>query len=442
MPIPIPGLPNHYFPRALVVLQVFLEDNVPASAGLPAPVPVILSPSNLVVERNDARHADECTIVLDYKDFLLDARIVKAIQVSAHMEDLQQAEQPMLPTPLNLRFIGLVDEPKTDLSEASETVTFRCRDFTAQWLDRKWGQTPIPATITLQAAVELMRAAIVPATLPAIFDPTAATAAATPLNIVLGGKKVYAAKRDADAWEVLSDLCALFGLVPVYDRDLLMIRPAAPTAPGPAPTFIYGQLVERLSFQRDLRNRRAKPVKVVQWDPQKGLPLEVYWPAPAPAGKVQPTATGVATPTVTLEYQQHNVTGSLSLAELTLVARRLYDESKAGDLEGTLETKEMWDLIVPGLSLLGLANGSTIAIAFDPLTEGGTLSFAPAGATKYLLDILRPNALVADVASMVTAAWYTAQTTAVLFYVRAARHEWDRDSGYRLKLDFVQFILG
>lgn len=420
-------LPKVYHPRALVTLVAVLNNGVGA--------PIAAIPRTVEWTRNSARKADTCSVMLDYRDFPLDPRILQAVHVQAHVDTLIHPDLPFVPTLLNKRFVGLADSNAVGIGE-DNTVTLECRDFTGLFLDRPWPGTPIPATITLQAAVEMVRVMVAPKTLPTVFEPAAADAAATPLTVVLG-KNFYEPPEDATCWDVLTDICALFGLVPVWDLDVLHVRTAARSGLGNA-MFILGQNVARLSLSRDFKGASKKPVVVKCWDPVKGIALEGRWPVVVEPS-VEPDTLGVPGPKQEAPVQ-YNVTGLYTPDDLILLARRIYDEAAEREIRGEIETRDMRD---PFMSdILALSNGDTLILNVDPGYAAGIDGMTEAEAIAYLANPYRQNSLSESVAGAVVAAYKQAQRLDTTFYVAEAHHRWDRESGYSMTARFINFVFG
>lgn len=450
------GLPSNYFPRCLVAISLVLDDQIPGSPGTPVPPAYTVIPRDVEVDKNDARTADICRVQLDYRDFPFDPRAIRGAHVVVHLDGLLDPLVPMIPSRLNARFIGLIDEMEADHSGGGERVSLRCRDYTGLGLDLRWSAvvpsapapappTPFPIAGTFQSVVEAVRLLVWPLTLPAVFlDPTVA---AQSLALKLG-KLTWTAKDGDSVWQVLTDMCAVFGQVPVWNLDQLEIRPPALPKPGAA-SFVYGQNLESLKFKRDYRGRKEKPVRVVAWDPTKGLALEAQYPPlgdPRGVKKKQkagvaglPGAGGAAVPSATPEYLQYNVEGAYTPVDLLALAMALYTESRQ-ETTGELTTKDLDDLA--GLSILGLSNGDPITVALWPDVMASIASMSPPEAIAFLSDPFRANSLSPIVAAALVDAWTRAQTMTPLWHVKSAKHAWNVESGYKLVVEFQNYILG
>lgn len=433
MAVPVPIPPKVFYPRAVARLQVLFDDQV----GGVTPAAFDAIPRTVDVRRNTARKADTCRVELDYRDFPLDPRLLKDVLIAVHIESVLDPLVDIIPTRLNLRFIGRVDEPHVTLGPDQETVRLEARDFTEAFTGFRWGATPIPTPpgTTLQAVVELIRAAVVPETVPTVFNDLAAAAAQVGERT---GRSVFTPEDDDSAWDVMIKVCDLFGLVPVWDLDVLTVRTAAQAGIGSA-FMIYGQNVESLKFSRNLKQKKAKQVKIVAWNPVLGASLEAVYPVnPADVGTTRISAQG--TPKVTVEQVQYNVEGPYDPVTLGVLAQRVYAELAQSQLIGTLETRDMRDVFEA--PIVGLKNGDLLICKLGPEVQASIESMSPPEAIAFLSNPVRPNALNPGAAAALVAAWMTVQQLAVQFYVTEAHHRWDRDNGYSLEIGFREFVLG
>lgn len=431
--LPIP--PKVYHPRAVVLVSAILDDHIPGSPGIPATWPMI--PRSVTWTNTSARKANSASVELDFRDFPLDPRMLKDVLVTIHAEDALDPSLPLIPTPLNKRFVGLVDKPETKMDDGGEVVSFDCRDYTGIWLDTKMPTAPpISLLLPLSAIVEAIKLLVTPLLPPVLFlDP----AAAALVPGVTKGKTLLTVGKGDTAWDVLTKLCALYALVPVFDVDVLTIRSATRFGINRR-KLVYGQNVESLSFRRDLTSEPAtKKVVVNCWNPVLGIPVQGFYPAVVVRTKMK--TKGI--PQVSLDEVTYNVHGNYSIAELILIAKRIYDEQATQEVEGELTTKEMADSTFPlGLGLLGLSNGDTLDVRLGRDLHSSIAGMSPPEAIAFLSNPLKTNSLNPVAAAALVQAWTTAGVLAVSFYVREAVHTWDRDGGYNLNVSFINFLLG
>lgn len=446
--------PRYYYPRCLAVIGLVLEDQIPGSPGVPLPPTYTVIPRHAEVLRNDARTADTCSLELDYRDFPFDPRAIRGAHVSVHVDDVLDPTFPLIPNPLNARFIGILDDMEANHEGDGERVTLRCRDYTSLAIDLKWAallqQAPAPAlpvpwpiTGPLSAVIEAIRALVWPLTKPAIFLDPSVPAQSLALKM---GRTTWTARADDTVWDVLTDMCAVFGQVPVWNLDQLEIRPPAFPKVAAA-TFIYGQNLEKLVFKKDYRNKKAKPIKVVAWNPTLGVAVEAqYPPLGDPRAKKFRQQAGVggvaggggaATPTGRTEYLQYSVEGNYTPVDLLAIAIGLYNESQQ-ETTGSLETCDLSDLAF--LPLLGLSNGDPISVTLWPEVMASIESMTPPEAIAFLADPFRPNSLSPPVAAALVDVWTKAQTLQILWHVKSSLLTWDAEDGVKLKIDFENYL--
>lgn len=431
--LPIP--PKVYRPRCVVIVGAQLDDQIPASPGVPATWQSI--PRKVSWQRNSARKADTATVELDMRDFPLDPRMLKGLLVTIHVEDALDPDLPMVATPLNKRFVGLVDSPESKLNNEGDIVTFDCRDFTGIWLDTKLlAQSVISLTQPLSAIVEQLRVLVTPLILPAIFtDP----AAAAFVPGVTKGKVNMTVGKDESAWDLLSRLLQLYGLLPVFDLDVLTIRTASRVGLNKR-ILTYGQNVTSLTFKRNLtREPKSRRITVHAWNPVLGVPVVGFFQPPEARIKLNTKGP----PKFKVTEVAYNVIGNYNVAELSLIAKRIYDEQATQQVEGTVETREMVDGFLPlGRPLLGLANGDTLTIRLGRDLMSTIQGMSPPEAAAFLSNPVRPNSLNPLAAAALVQAWTTAGVLAVTFYVRDADHSWSADEGYTMSATFINFLIG
>ncbi len=431
-PLAIP--PKLFRPRALVVVVALLDDQIPASTGVPTGWTMI--PRMCEYSRNTARKADTATVELDFRDFPLDPRAIKDILITIHVENALDPNLPMIPTFLNRRFVGLVDKQETTLSSSGEMVRMEARDYTGIWLDTKLQKgTVINLLQPLSAIVAQLQLLTTPTLPPAIFtDP----ASAAFMPGVTKGKTTLTVEKES-AWDLLSRLTQLYGLLPVFDLDVLVIRTAARSGIARR-RMVYGQNVSSLAFHRSLtRAPESRRITVRSWDPVKGVPVEGFFQPPNLRSKLGEKGS----PKIQITEIGYNVHGAYTPGDLILIAKRIYDEQQGEKIEGTLETRDLVDSGFPvGASLLGLANGDTLTIKLGRDLKSSIEGMSPPEAIAFLSNVTRPNALNPLAAAALVTAWTSAGTLATDFYVKAARHSWSAADGYTMSCEFINFLVG
>lgn len=412
-----------YYPRAAVELSLVLEGGDRVES-------FFVVPRKVQIERNDHRAADTFDVELDYQDLPFDPRAVQAAHVAIALGDVESPDRSVLEDPGRyLQLMGFADEPETELNEGSETVRLRGRDYTGVFLDTRWSGAAVDVTAPL---ITVARRIV--DTIPGMEKVTIETPqGAGPTDLVIAdilGKRKFAVKPDDDTWTVLSDLCAVAGLVPVFDLDTLAIRSASEVGRHRA-SFVYGEDVERLVYRRKYNEIRTMQVKVVCWDEQARLRREALWPRQPILTRTKISADGKTTydyaPIVPFYVQ-----GSYTPDALIAIARGIYDDLAREQVDGTLETREMTSA---GTDLWALANGDKLSVRL-----GKDLGCFQTMSAAELRRHLRARGLDESAARRLNEASSRADDLASSFYVKRARHSWDRESGYRLSVDFINYV--
>lgn len=434
------------FPRCLVVLTLVLDDQVPGpGVTLPA---ITAIPIDAEVTRDGPHSADTARLRLHGRDYPFDPRAVRQVHVTVHMENARTAYAPLAPRRETMRFCGLMDESEISHTAEGSAVTFKCRDYTALGLDRKWvsawdPETPFSIEGSLRSVVDRIKDLVWPLTPQAVFVGEAAGAAQQSVAQRMGTQILNAEDNDS-VWDVLVEICATFGLLPVFNLDQLEIRPLTFRRKVSA-RFVYGQNLEKLVFRRDHRGKRQQPVKVVCWNPTTGEGLEVTYPAipekylqQAGAGG-RPASAGEPRVTVNAEYMQHSLVAAMSREDLLALAIALY-ESSAPETKGELETRELLDA-GGSVSLLGLSSGDPIDIRFGTEVREALESMSPAEAVAWLSDGTRANHLRPEVAAALVDMWTRVQSLPTEWHVDQATFIWEEGRGISVRVGFATYLL-
>lgn len=424
------------YPRCVVRLDLLMEE-WGSSASVQRTIAVI--PRDCEITRNDARHADAARFTLDFHDFPMDPRTVRSARVSILLGDVGSPAGQL--DDEDLAFAGYMDTPKVHRSEEGATVTVECSDYTSTLLDYRWADGLIDVTAPLQDVVQ------------GIVDKIAALEGVTIgfseglSNLVLStitGRTRFAPRKNDDAWTVLTDLCALVGAVPVFELDLLLILSpddfgvdratflrSDTLAPNTA-AFVYGEAdgAESLSIQRKFRSAARRQIRVLCWDETARKVTEATYPASpvvvsktiTKAGKVRESAAPVLT---------FNTAGVYAAAELSDMARRLYNEVSREEVEVEFATHR----IAPTL-----ANGARVTITVSPTLSTDIAGLSAGEALQLLTSGPRPMA--SDVAEALVAGAAKADSLAREFYCRSATHRWSREGGYTLDAVLINILGG
>jgi len=471
-----------YYPRCVVALEVVFDKDVPKRNYT-----FLATPRSVEWKRNAPRKADQAKIVLNYRDFPLDPRLLSAVHVQVYAVDAKHPTTQVALTTQNLRFQGYVDVPESTLSDSDSEVQLECSDYTRLYLNRSWrrvadelpvgksnrkSEIRIPRGQTLEQFVEAVRAKVRPpgddgsGLPPTVFE----TPDVGRLSVSKRAAKNNLAMRDADtAWDVLTMVCEWFAQIPSWDIDpeqgpVLRIRPASSFSSVRA-HIPYGSRVKRLQFRRNLQAPERKAIRLLAWNPRTAEVVEGLWPrlGLAQGETVKKSGSSNADPdqirpegaaavpvidenakqrskaTSDLKRVQHVLEGDYTEKDLTDMAQLMYEEQAQGRVKGNLETIHMDGEF--DTNLLDMSNGDRLVVRLGPEFVAGPYHQSTSEAAAWLSNPHKPNALPREVAEVLMSAHAQVADLDVEFFVLDANHTWDSEIGYRLEIQFTDFLL-
>ena len=419
-----------YYPRALVVLDVLLEDY---GDGSPTDTHQIVAiPRQVTIHRNDHREADTAAVELEWRDLPLDPRAIRQARIGVYLADVGDPTAQLAPEDDEaLRFVGLVDEVELEHAEGSR-VRLEARDYTCLLLDQPWGGEAIPIDQSLLDVVRSVLEAVPGASGIEVVDEAGASGVV--LSELLGRTRWAPQDRD-DAWTVLVDLCGLVGLVPVIVLDQLRIRSATGTT-GTVAAFVWGSDLTRLRARRVYNEVRTAQVQVTCWDEAARESRDATWPTEPIVLRQRVGADGQVQ-TDTAPLIRYYVAGSFSVDRLEDLARAIYDEGARRQVEVEIETKEMRDWLDEE-DVAALANGDALLLRLQPEHERSIRSMSHGEAVAWLTS--GPRGLPSLVAEALVAAVERADDLATRFYVSKAVHRWSWDGGYEVQITALNYV--
>ncbi len=430
-----------YYPRAVVVLQALIEDYLTDAVDRRIYTYTVI-PREVTVERNDHRTADTAHVEFDYKDAPFDPRTLRDLRVIVYLGNADDPRWATLPTDDRfLAFSGHADEPDASLDSSGEVVRFKCRDFTALFLDKKWvgpGALKIdrPLSEIVQDMITLTPGAdgmIVS------FDEGTDTLDLSTLK----GRTKWAPQPGDDHWTILVELCGFAGLVPVMEPNgLRVINAGQLEVERQTAYFLYGDNVQKLQFSRKITDVRSKQIQVTCWDEQNRRTTVGTYPG-APIVKKQKITKKGKLSTDDEPILPFFISGTATAADCTEIAKRMYEEMSRSELEGTLETLDLTDR--DGHDITQLKSGDALHVIL-----GNTAAFALADGfgDKFTSEsdmvaylTARPRSWNPEAAAILAHAWWQAGDASTLFYVKKVTHKWSRESGYRFEANFINYVL-
>lgn len=417
------------YPRALVNLTTLLEN---FDGGLDATThTVAVVPRDVEIERNTYREADTFKLSLDVLDLPLDPRALRSCRVEILLGDAGGNDVELPDAPEFRAFQGFVDVPEVRLGAEGEIVELSGRDNTSLLLDHRWTGGAIDLQQPLSDVVDdILRQC--PGAEEAVQEYEPGTAAIVLANVL--GKTKYSPQPDDDAWTILVELCGYVGLLPTFDLDVLQIRTPA-TFGKRRVGFEYGRDVLSLRYRRKLNEVRTRQIEVRCWDDVARETRIARWPRAAIATKRKISAKGKVS-TSFAPIVPWFVQGPYSMADLERIASTVYEDLARDELDGVLETREMRD--GSGVPTWLLANGDRVDVRLGPRS----LAALQAGSDAEALTALTagPQGYDPTEARALLTALRKSELLASSFYVKKATHKWSRDDGYKLNLEFLNYV--
>jgi hypothetical protein len=420
-----------YYPRSRVILDILFED---FAGGAGEAIHIIDAvPVEVEVVRNHHREADTAKIEIEYSDFPIDPRTLRAVRVIVLLGSVAEpTDQLDASNPDHRVFLGFVDEPQTVLSGDGDRVKLEARDATALFLDYAW---PTGAAINIDSTLAVIVYGIQAQVPGAGGMPVEIVAGSASINVgeKLGRTK-WAPQKGDDAWTVLVELCGLLGLVPVVELDKLRIIDAAAVQTATPARFVYGQNLEQLTYRRRLVESRSSQILVRCWDEQKRERREaIYPPSPEVAKKIVGYDGKIAD--VDAPQVPYYVSGSFTQADLDALAESIYEEAARNQIEGELQTRDMQDLD-EAVDLWKAKNGDRMAVTLGRGEQAAIEGRTDGEALLYLVH----HGWKIEAARAYIEALRTAEGAAVNFYTRRAVHRWARADGYQARIEFVNYV--
>lgn len=464
-----------------MTLRVLWEDfNIKSKAELQQVYTLPILAQRLNVNINDYTQADTFDCEIDYKTFPFDPRLVRACGVTIHMEDRKRIFKDdntlnlIEPTPENTIFQGFVDEETVQLSEDSRSVRFEGRDFTALLIDTPLiRKTPLDVSQPLDKVLQTLLSEVKSVQEIKIDNRTGQDLPILKSYYQGFGEPLAGHKnlKDRDTyWEVIQDLVVKAGLIAFIELDKLVIAtPRTVYNKAAAVRFIYGRNLNSLEFKRKLGRQKGFNVAVRSLNLSSKEVLISKIPIEASPDFV--AKTGIPAKEITIPqvspngekgedkpapYITFRVADVASKAALTTIAENIFEEMSRQQLDGSLSTRDMCAYTDGGngvnpaeFDLLKLRIGSPLRLSIDQ------------GDMKGLEEINRkfekPELNEADIAArtgeitkFLNARCYDPKVSKVIaetfgktspyFYTKSVHYTLEKDAGFSLKCDFVNFI--
>lgn len=452
---------SYYYPQAVMTLRVIWEDfDLKSDASLQKVYTLPIIARRITVNFNDYTTADTFDCEIEYKNFPFDPRCIRSCGVTIHMQDMKtifrddNALNIIEPSDANTIFQGFVDEESLKFDDDKRVVRFEGRDFTALLIDAKYlegkpldqGQ-PLDVLLaglltTLKSVQQLKVDNRTGKTLPALkqFYPD--------FGSPLAGQKNTG--RDDTYWEIIQDLSARAGLIAYVELDKLVIStPRVLYNKSNAKQFVYGTNIKNLEFKRKLGRQKGFNIIVRCLDLQTKTVIDAKIPEEATDDWCKDTGVSkkrVQVPVIKPDgtqdvpkdapFMAFRVTNIADKQHLIGVGEKIYEELSRQQIEGSFETHEMETPDKTGtcFDLTKLRIGTPVAIEIDQ----GDL----AGISRLTSVSQRERFLTDHCYEPVIARAFAKSMGKFMpvFYTKGATFTLDADTGYKLKIDFLNFI--
>lgn len=446
---------KYFYPHAVARLRVVWENfGDDTSPSLQQVYEVNVIPKSVKVNINSYVEADTFELEVDYKTFPFDPRTIRSCQVSIFMENLDKLGDPlsaMEPGEENAVFEGFADEDQMQLDDSQRCVRIKGRDFTALYIDAKWPGKMLP----LDKPVDQVIAGIIgrlKATGNITVDNRTGSATLPTLAKFYPDFGALAGKRNAKQnekyWDVIQDIANRAGLICYMELDkLVLTKPRTLYDPSKAVQFVYGKNLKKLEMTRKFGRQKGFNILVRCITGKEVLKAEipkdstnlpeggdyVRIPKQSPKGAMVDKKEEDSIAPV-MAFNVANVTDKAHLVE---VGEKIYEELGRQQIEGSITTSVMdapsgADVLC--FNLLKLRNGTPISIVIgtDDL-EGIRKVDNVAQRTQYLQMRGYPQKVATIFAQ--TLGKFTTP-----FYTKSVSFSLDADQGFRIDVDFLNFI--
>lgn len=451
-----------FYPQAVLSLRVLWEDfGKKEDTILQEVYSFNTLARSLTVNINDYTQADTFSAELDYKNFPFDPRTIRSLGVQIYIQDMGSVFQKnnklnnLIPDEKNIVFSGFADEESINFDELSRTVKIEGRDFTSLLIDAPYDKGPIimdkPINLVVQELLDgLPSVAALEVEIRGIEgDLPTLKQFAPDFNPLAGAKN---GKRAEKYWDVIQGLITRAGLIAFMEIDKLIIsKPRALFNKENAKQFVYGKNIKSLSFKRKLGRQKGFNIRVVSLDLEGKRTVEAK--IPEEASTEFSKALGLAKERIKIKSQKSDGTiaekdapfFTFRLADirskdhLIAVGESIFEEIGRQQIEGDFETLDM--CVDEGtiqnpvrFDFTKIRVATPIEIEIDQGDQEGV--------SRLKTEAQREKFLVSRcyTPSVAKALARTMGKFDTPFYTRAVEFNVDNDRGFRMKLDFVNFI--
>lgn len=478
-----------YYPQAAVGLRILFEDFDGAAKFSGKEHNLVVTPKNVSVAINDYRTADTFKMELDYKTFPFDPRTLRAVGVSIFIEDMgkpfeNDVQRRIKPTDTTFRpgsnavFLGFADKNAITFDDTSRVVRLEGRDYTSLYIDSTYdNKKPIALDTPLEnviADLSLQLKATSKIQFVTVIDDVPTLAEFYPDFNPLATTR--SKKKQESYWDVIQELVRKAGLICYVELDrLILSKPNAIYDKKKLKQFIWGKNLSSLDFERKLGRLRDFNIAVRSMNIEKKEVIEAK--IPEEASKEWAISTGIPAKRIKIEkltpegeksdedakFLTFRIPDIAKKEHLIEVAQSIYEELGRQQIEGKFETKEMCvregasrdlknnpgvefdvtkirnatpiDLRIFERDQIDSQVASELGVSVESLAQDTVISrdIKKSLRTKYLVQKCYPENVAEALAD-------TMGKFDTPFYTKAVQFDFDIETGFKMKLDFINFI--
>jgi hypothetical protein len=473
-----------YYPQAAMTLRILWEDfGEVQSSKLQQVYSLPIIARRVTVNINDYSQADTFDAEIDFKQFPFDPRAIRACGVTIHMENLKAlVDDPTHERKIqakagsttdekkqgNVIFVGFADDDEIDFDDQKRTVRLQGRDYTALLIDRKYVKPgPLDVSKKLDVLIssllkELKETEEIALDLRVKKELPVISKFATSLEDLAA---IRNRKHDESYWDIIQDLVHRVGLIAYIELDkLVLTEPRALYDRAKGVHFVYGKNIKNLKFKRKLGRKKNFNVDVRCFNPENKDEPVITAKIPAQATKEWGDATGIpigkdlviptinpdgsagaGKPAPTVGFLIPNIHNKPKLIE---IGQNIYEEMSRQQIEGSFETMDMESDSQAGtcFNLLGLRIGTPLKIQVDQgdlegitrivSANGGARKQKSIAATRdFLIRRCYDQSIAEALALTLNNPRFNSP-----FFTKGVQFTLDSESGFKIKVDFLNFI--
>lgn len=463
-----------YYPQGAITLNVRWEDfGNDQDKQLNDVYKFSVLARNLMVEINDYTEADKFSCEIDYKEFPFDPRTIRSCMVVISIEDkkavfkndnslnlIDQADE-------NKVFTGFVDEESISLDDETRTVTMEGRDFTSLLIDERYLQKPISLSKPVDKIIEDLLLSLEATKRIEVENRTGDDNLPTLAKLAPNFNEktsVRNTKRKDTYWDVIQNIISRAGLIGYMELDKFVInkpRSLYSEKDAKSKLFVYGKNLKDLTYKRKLGRFKGFNIRVLSLDIEGKRVIEAKVPEEA-------VTVGIKGPAVTIPqldsegkkikdpkkapYLTFRVPDISSKEHLIKIGEKIFEELGRQQIEGSFTTYEME---IPEISSIVTKSTNsknekyvqTRPVSFRDIRNGTPIEVY---INQQDMQEMRSDSNMSQKRSFLVSRGYPSEVASVLassmnristpFYTKNVRLEINQDSGFKMDIEFINFI--